>query len=168
MTRYFEFAARTPVLLASLAAALALLVVVFPLVLPVDMLDARPGYSHAEAAAAIAGYGELRLRYVWVSATLDTALPVLLVTFLAGLIHRFRHGREKLALLAVWLPVAGGVLDLAENAQIIVLLLEFPDIGAGQVALASACTVAKSVCFAASLAAGLALAGARLLRPGGR
>ena len=164
MIRYLDFAARTTVLLASLAAVLVLLLAVFPVVLPVELLDVRPGYTHAEAASAIAGYGDLRMRYVWVSATLDTALPVLLVTFLAGLIHRFRGGFEKPASLAVWLPLVAGVLDLAENAQIIVLLLQFPDIGEAQVAFASTCTLAKTACFVASFGIGLVLAGAHMLR----
>ena len=44
------------------------------------------------------------------------------------------------------------------------MLVAFPDIGATQVAAASACTTAKTVCFAASLILGVSLAAAHLLR----
>ena len=41
------------------------------------------------------------------------------------------------------LPVAAGIWDLAENAQITAMLVRYPDVGATQVAWASAFTAVK-------------------------
>ncbi len=152
MQAYFEFVSRAPVLGTTLVAGLLLLVVVFP-ALPIggDLLDVRSSYTYDEAVAALEGYGEQGRRvYAWASATLDTVLPVIYVSFLAGLVYRFRPS-ERLGWLA-YLPVAAGVLDLGENVQIICMLLHYPDISAGQVASASVFTLSKgyavSVCLA--------------------
>ena len=62
--------------------------------------------------------------------------------------------------MLAWLPLSVGLLDLAENAQIIGMLVQFPDVSARQVAVASATTIAKTfaalACFALiALLAGL-------------
>jgi len=163
MRTYCEFVSRTPVLGVTLGAAVLLLGAVFP-ALPIgdEMLDVKAGYTYAEAVAALDGYGEQGRRvYTWASVTLDTVLPVVYVSFLAGLVYRFRP-RDRLWWLA-YLPLAAGVLDLCENVQIIRMLIHYPDISAGQVASASAFTVAKS--YAVSLC--LVLAGILLATAAG-
>ena len=158
MGRYLDCASRTPVLAVTLVLALVLLVVVFP-VLPIggDALDATSGYSHQEALEAMESYGEQGRRvYGWSSATLDTLLPVAYVSFLSGLIYRLRPS-ERLWPLA-YLPLAAGALDLGENIQIVVMLWQYPDVSAPQVAAASLFTVAKGVALLSCLALAAATA----------
>jgi len=153
----FEFASRTPVLIGTFATASVLLVVVFPaLPLGGQLLDATLGYTHDEVMAAMSGYGaDGRRVYALASLTADTLLPVAYVGFLAGLVFRLRPG-EGHGVLA-YLPVAAGGLDLCENAQIVAMLVGFPEITPGQVAAASLFTQLKhgallaSVCLAATL-----------------
>lgn len=143
MRRYFAFAGRTGTLAVSLVAAAVFLLLVFPN-LPVggDTLDTKPGYTHEEAIAAMEAYGaDGRTTYAWTSMLLDTLFPLAYVTLFAGLIYRFRatEGTWWLA----YIPVAAGICDLLENAQITAMLIRYPDIGAVQVAWASAFTAAK-------------------------
>ena len=168
MRSYFEFAGRTRTLAVTFAATAAFLVVVFPN-LPIggEMLDMKPGYSHKEAMASMAEYGpDGRATYVWASAVLDTLLPIFYVTFFAGLIYRFRL-TEGTWILA-FIPVVGGLGDLAENAQIIAMLLQYPDVGATQVAWASAFTLVKGWIIPICLILGLGLLLVALLRRGMR
>lgn len=157
MRRYLEVVSRTPVLIATLLSTVVLVQVVFP-ALPIgaETLDARTGYSFDEAVSLMAGYGEEGRRlYAWASGTLDTLLPVIYVSFLCGLVYRLRP-TEKLGKLA-YLPLAAGILDLAENIQIIVMLTGYPDISAAQVASASLFTVSKAYALLACLALATAL-----------
>ena len=144
MRGYFEFAGRTPTLLASFVATVALVFLVFPN-LPIngEMLDLKPGYSYDEAMASMEGYGpDGRTTYVWASMLLDTLLPLVYATLFAGLIHRFRptEGTWWLA----FLPVAAGIWDLLENVQITAMLVGYPDVGPSQVAWASTFTTVKA------------------------
>ena len=151
MERYFVFASRPLVLGVTFVASVVLLVV-FP-ALPVggELLDVKQGYTAEEAMAALAAYGaEGRRLYAWSSVTLDTLLPIVYATFLAGVVYRFRPS-ERLRILA-WLPICLGLLDLAENVQIVVMLVQFPDVSAGQVASASAFTMTKNIAFVACFA----------------
>ena len=168
MRAYFEVASRAPVLGATLVAAVILPVAVFP-ALPIggEMLDVKPGYTYDEVISALDGYGTQGRRvYAWSSATLDTVLPVVYVSFLAGLVYRFRP-REYLWWLA-YLPVAAGVLDLCENIQIILMLMQYPDIDAGQVASASVFTLSKRyavvVCLVLAVTLMATTVGGRVLR----
>ncbi|MCY4011868.1 MAG: hypothetical protein OXG82_04055 [Gammaproteobacteria bacterium] len=156
MVRYFELAGQPAVLVTSFVATVVLLAV-FPAI-PVggELLDVRNGYGYEEALAALAGYGaEGRHLYAWASATLDTLLPIAYATLLAGIAYRFRP-TERLRVLA-WLPVALGVLDLGENAQIITMLVQYPDVSAAQVASSSAFTVTKTFAFVACFGYALVL-----------
>jgi len=140
---YFSFAGRTPTLAVTFAATAVFLILVFPNI-PIDgqSLDSRSGYTYDEALASLEQYGpEGRTTYIWSSALLDTLFPIAYVTFFAGLIYRFRltEGTWWLA----FIPVVAGLCDLAENAQIMAMLVQYPDIGATQVAWASAFTAAK-------------------------
>ena len=143
MRAYFEFAGRTRTLAVTFAATAVFLILVFPN-LPVggELLDMKPGYSHDEAIESMEQYGpDGRTTYAWGSAVLDTLFPICYVTFFAGLIYRFRltEGTWVLA----FIPVVAGIGDLAENAQITAMLIQYPDVGATQVAWASAFTTFK-------------------------
>ena len=143
--RYFRFASRTPVLLASGMGVLVWLLLVFPS-LPIggDVLDIRAGFSFAELQAAMEQYGASGRRvYAWASPTLDTIFPALYVTLFAGLLTRLRpsDGWTWLA----WIPVFAGAWDLCENAQIVAMLLMYPDVGTTQVAWASFFNYMKTV-----------------------
>ncbi|MDE0422122.1 MAG: hypothetical protein OXK76_14725 [Gammaproteobacteria bacterium] len=143
MRRYFEFAGRTGTLAVTLVAVAVLLLLVFPN-LPIggDTLDTKPGYTYAEAMASMEEYGaDGRTAYAWASMVLDTLFPLAYVTLFAGLIYRFRASEGTWWLAC--LPVVGGVCDLLENAQITTMLVQYPDIGAVQVAWASAFTTVK-------------------------
>lgn len=143
MRRYFDWAGRTGVLLVTFVTTVAFLFVVFPN-LPINgvMLDVMPEYSHAHVMAAMEGYGETgRMVYVWGSIVLDTIFPLAYVTFFAGLIYRFRVV-DKTWWFA-YFPVFAGVSDLAENVQIVAMLLGYPDLSPSQVERASFFTTVK-------------------------
>ncbi|MDE2863186.1 MAG: hypothetical protein OXP37_01765 [Chloroflexota bacterium] len=168
MQKYLEIAGRTPVLIANLIGALALLFVVFP-ALPIggELLDAMPAYTHAEAIAAMESYGESgRLVYAWSSLTLDVLLPIVYVSFLAGFLYRFPPAGVLRGI--VFLPFAAGLLDLAENVQLTLMLTRFPDVGATQVALASWFTMAKTAVAAVSMSAAVVFAAVAAVRLAGR
>lgn len=143
MRRYLEFAGRTGTLATTLVAVVLFLLLVFPN-LPVggDTLDTKPGYTYEEAMASMEAYGaDGRMTYAWASVVLDTLFPLAYVTLFAGLICRFRatEGTWWLA----YIPVVAGLCDLLENVQITAMLVRYPDIGAVQVAWASAFTTVK-------------------------
>ncbi len=143
--RYFRFASRTPVLLISGAGALLWLLLVFPS-LPIngELLDVRAGYSYGELMCAMEQYGaDGRRAYAWASPTVDTAFPMLYVTFFCGLLMRLRPS-DGWAWLA-WIPLFAGLWDLCENAQITAMLLMYPDISETQVAWASFFTHLKTL-----------------------
>ena len=143
--RYFRFASRTPVLLCTAGGVVVWLLLVFPS-LPIGgrMLDVTAGYSYTELVAAMESYGASGRRvYAWASPTMDTLFPILYVTLFSGLLTRLRpsDGWTWLA----WIPVIAGIWDLCENAQIIAMLLMYPDVGPTQVAWASFFTHVKTV-----------------------
>ena len=142
MKAVLEFASRTWVLGSTFTASLVLFAAISAVPIGGELLDARFGYGYGEAMAALAEYGEQGRRvYAVASSTLDTLLPLAYVAFLAGLIHRLRP------LPRLWpcalLPVVVGVADLCENAQIVVMLIQFPDVAPMQVAAASFATKLK-------------------------
>ncbi len=106
--------------------------------------------------ALLEGYGaDGRTVYLWSSLLLDTLFPVVYVTFLAGLIHRCRV-IESMWWLAL-VPVIGGIVDLAENVQISIMLATYPHISEIQVLCASIFTATKHWAFYASLAMAVVL-----------
>ena|ERR1035437_5749513 len=143
LRRFFQFAAGTRPLLLSFVGIVVMLLLVFP-ALPIngEMIDLKLQYSLVDIQAAMLQYGSCgRAVYALASPSLDTLFPMLYVTFFSGLIYRFRP-TEQLWVLAC-LPVFAGAWDLCENAQITTLLLEYPDISARQVAIASFFTSTK-------------------------
>ena len=164
MRELFESASRTRVLSATLVTVLVLLVAVFP-ALPIggEMLDVRAGYTYPEAVAAMESYGEQGRRvYAWSSGILDTLMPVVYVSFLAGFVYRFRP-TERLWRLA-YLPLAAGVLDLSENVQVVLMLTRYPDVSTWQVASASLFTLSKQYAILICLALVMTLAAASAVR----
>lgn len=113
------------------------------------------------------GYGEQGRRvYAWFSGTLDTLMPVFYVNLMAGLIYRFRP-TERVWRLA-YLPLAAGLLDLCENALIILMLTRYPDLSASQVAAASFFTVSKGYALLICAALAIVLAASATVRRGRR
>lgn len=144
MTHYFQFISTNRILWLTFALAVLFVAVIFPyLAGGLESLDTRMnGYDHAEAVAALAGYGaEGRARYIWISLIMDTIFPIVYCSFYAGLIYRFAPN-ERLKLLA-YLPVLGGLVDLGENLQIVAMLVQFPDIGVAQAEWANRFTLTK-------------------------
>lgn len=161
---YFELVSRTLVLGTTLATVLILVLGVFP-ALPIggEMLDLKAGYAYPEVIAAMESYGEPGRRvYAWSSAMLDTLLPVVYVSLLAGLLYRFRP-TERLWKLA-YLPLAAGALDLGENGLIILMLTRYPDVSAREAATASFFTVSKGYVILGCLALAVTLAAATAVR----
>ncbi len=143
--RYFELASGTKALLISFAGVLLMVLWVFPS-LPIngEMIDLKLSYDLAEIEAAMLQYGvQGRAVYALASPTLDTLFPLLYVTFFAGLLYRFRPN-EKMW-LAAFIPLVAGIWDLCENAQITAMLLQYPELSARQVAVASFFTSTKHV-----------------------
>lgn len=143
MRAYFEFAGQTRILVVMLIAMTILLALIFPN-LPIggDLFDTKPGYSFEEANTTLTAYGpDGRTTYAWASATLDTLLPFCYVTFFVGLIYRFRLTEQTWYL--AFIPIVAGVIDLLENIQIILMLVQYPEISPSQVASASTFTLIK-------------------------
>ena len=82
-----------------------------------------------EAMATLDGYGPAgRNAYLVASLTLDTLFPLAYVTFLAGVIYRWRR-TDRWGWLAL-APVVAGLVDLGEDLQVVGLLLSYPALGA--------------------------------------
>ena len=160
---YFELVARTPVLIGTLIATVALFVTFRMLPIGGELLEARQGYGRGEAMAAMEQYGEAGRRvYIWASATLDTAIPIVLCSLLAGLIFRLRPN-ERLGALAL-VPVAGALVDYGENIQLMAMLAGYPDISATQVAAASTFTQLKLLALNVNVLLVVGLGATALLR----
>ena len=163
MRAYLDFVNGTLTLGATLVLALLLVAVIQALPVGGELLDEKVGYTHEEAVAAMEGYGEKgRRTYAWSAATLDTLLPIVYASFLAGAVYRLRPTERSWRL--AWLPLAAGALDLCENVQITIMLIGYPDVSAGQVASASLFTISKSYALLLSLVLAVALAIAAAVR----
>jgi hypothetical protein len=143
--RFFGFAAGTKPLIFSFIGVVLMVTWVFP-ALPVhgELIDLKLQYSLPDIQAAMQQYGaDGRAAYAWASPTVDTLFPALYVTFFSGLFYRFRPS-ERLWVLA-FIPLIAGVWDLCENAQITAMLIQYPELSARQVAIASFFTTTKHV-----------------------
>lgn len=162
--KYFAFAAATKTLIVSFIGVMLILLLVFP-ALPINgqLIDLKLSYTLADIKAAMDQYGaEGRAVYAWSCPTVDTLFPAFYVTFFAGLIYRFRP-KEYLWVLA-FIPVIAGAVDLCENVQITTMLLQYPDISAPQVAMASFFTTSKHVLSAVYELTAFALLGLFFVR----
>lgn len=93
-------------------------------------LDMMIGYSPEKAYEVLDGYGaDGRAYYVRKLLINDTVFPIAYSLLFAGtlavLLKRLTGKDSRLRYLA-FLPLAGGVLDLAENVGIITMLLTYP------------------------------------------
>jgi len=141
MKKFLEFAASTPVLVAS-GVSMAVLAAAF-FALPVvggNLIDQMYGYGYERLMTVLADYGE-RGRHVHLLATppLDLLFPFAYVTFFAGAIRRLTGADSALALV----PVVLGIVDLGENVQIVAMLSLYPNVPRILVASASCFTVVK-------------------------
>ncbi len=144
MTLYFQFAAKTKILILTFIGTLLFALVIFPNI-PIggESLDRQPQYDFALVHKLMTQYGEDGRRiYSMVSPTLDTLFPLIYTTFFAGIIYRFR-ANEFLGWLAI-IPVVAGITDLGENIQVTKMLLQYPNISEVQVQSASLFTQTKT------------------------
>lgn len=159
MTRVFDFLGRTPVLLASLVAMVAL-----GAALRAASAYAGPlldfVYSGDAAAAQIAGMtAAQRSAHAWATGVLDTLYPLAYGGLFAGLAARFGGTWRGLAPLPM---LAGIVFDYAENAVQVAALNGV----SGVIAAKSVLTPVKFGLVYAGIAIGLGallIAGARRL-----
>lgn len=162
--QFFEFAAGTGPLVISFTGVLLMLLLVFP-ALPIngELIDLKLHYTLADIEAAMRQYGPHgRAVYALASPTVDTLFPLLYVTFFSGLIYRLRP-KQSLWVMA-FIPVVAGLWDLCENGQITAMLLQYPDISAPQVAVASFFTSVKHLLSAAYELTGVVFLALFLLR----
>lgn len=154
---YLTFASRTKTLTVTGVCMLLLAFVVFPLIPKIggSLIDLLPRYSYTEVMELMESYGEDGRRlYTWLSPSLDTIFPLIYVTFWAGLIFRLQ---QKLWFLA-FLPITLGIVDLCENAQIITMLIKYPDVPHSLVSSASLFTSIKHLLTKLTLLLALVLA----------
>ncbi len=141
--KYLDFASRG-IVLAALFVSMIIIIFVFQNLPYIgdNLIDTQLGYDHAKVMALMENYGaDGRLFYAFASPTLDTLFPLVFTTLYAGAICALLPMQRLWPL--VWLPIAGGIFDLIENAQIVAMLVQYPEISPEQVAVASATTWIK-------------------------
>lgn len=106
------------------------------------MLDELQGYDRDDINNQMLLYGEagrsLHLRFTLL---LDMLFPFAYGAFFGGLLVLAARGVFDRAILLPVLAVL--VMDVTENIQLATMLVQFPDLGERQIALASATTMAK-------------------------
>jgi hypothetical protein len=126
----------------------------------VGLLDARLAYTPDEAYTSLAAYGEAGRRFYLLTAlTLDVLYPVVYTLFFSlTIVFCLRQALPPAHTLqrAALLPWVGMLADLAENAGIVWLLLNYPHRLDGLATLASTFTTIK---WLFALAAMVATAG---------
>lgn len=145
--RYLGFVSQPKIILA-LIVANVLVVLGFQWTLPhvyeVGMLDMQPSYDLTQVLNLMEAYGaDGRQAYAIVSPTLDTLFPIVYVSLMIGVTVWSKPNWKFL----IYLPILAGLVDLAENAQITIMLLQFPELTESQVAMASMATGAKALIF---------------------
>jgi hypothetical protein len=138
---YLDFAAQNRSLLIT-GVFMALLILVFSFIPIIGgrLIDLLPYYSYETMMKLLESYGE-KGRHLHILATtiLDVLFPIIYVTFFAGLIHRLKPRPWYLALA----PLCLGFIDMCENTQIVIMLLQYPDVHPGLVRSASVFTFIK-------------------------
>src|SRR5690606_33470757 len=115
------------------------------------------GYTAAEAYAAVAAYGDAgRELYMWVELTADVIYPLVYSLFfgltIAYSFQRLLPAHHPFQHLAV-VPIAAALLDFAENACIVTMLLNYPQQFMWVGTLAGVLTVIKWIVAILALAA---------------
>lgn len=106
------------------------------------MLDELQGYDRDNLNNQMLLYGEAgRSLHLLFTLLLDMLFPFAYGAFFGGLLVLAARGVFDRAILLPVLAVM--VLDVGENIQLATMLVQFPDLGERQIALASATTMAK-------------------------
>lgn len=140
--RYFSFASGTVILIAAFIGMVVTGYLFVSQPVGAELIDVLPRYGLKDVSELMVQYGsDGRQRYLVASAVWDSLFVLSYVTLFAGLIHRYLP-LPRLKALA-FLPIVAGLLDLAENVQIMVMLNQYPDLTALQVEIASLFTQLK-------------------------
>jgi len=113
------------------------------------VFDLSPGgYSYEYAVKLLSTLGnDGRMEYLSRQLPLDFIFPALFsissFLMLAWLLLK-RYDKGSRVFYLCFVPVAAGIFDYLENIQIVLMILNYPDITKTQVALSSASTMAKS------------------------
>ena len=152
LEKYLAFAARKPVLAASFIGTVVMFFV-FQLLeghIGGALIDTTLNYGPGRVIELMKSYGEQgRNFYVIASPPIDTLFLLIYVTFYAGMIYALVSAAHLKPL--VYVPIAGGIADLLENAQIVLMLVQYPDISAAQVEAASMVTWIKFILICATM-----------------
>ena len=122
MRSYFQFCSRTPVIALAL---LAFLGIGYGFGILRGMMDGSPCSTCSKrpknTRLVLAGMNdEMKRAHMMGTATLDTAYPLSILTFLAGVIYRFAP--KAMAMRLCFVPVLATLVDFAENAMILLML----------------------------------------------
>lgn len=139
-----RYAARNEVLAVTFLLNAVLIGLVFPNIPTAGgvLLDLLPSYDRALIDSRIAEYGDQwRVMHIWGSLTVDAIFPIVYGLFFIGLIWRFRIGDwGRWLTLPVFLLIW---VDYAENLQIAVMLMNWPNVTDAGIARASLTTGIK-------------------------
>lgn len=119
------------------------------------LFDLSPsGYSHSQALSLLETLGQDgRSAYIFPQLAIDFIYPGLFAicfsTMFIWVYSKRIRPDSKFLYLAV-LPVFGGIFDYVENILIIQMIMTFPDVSKGLVAVSSAFTLLKSAFSTAS------------------
>jgi hypothetical protein len=111
-----------------------------------DLLPA--GYSYDYAIKLLSALGDKgREDYLTTQLPVDFIYPALFAVsscLLLAWLFTKRNDSDSRIFYLCFVPVLAGLFDYLENIQIVVMILNYPDISRLQVTLASAATIAKS------------------------
>jgi len=113
------------------------------------VFDLLPGgYSYDYAIKLLSSLGDKgRDQYLYKQLPLDFIYPALFsissCLLLAWLFSK-RNNKDSRIFFLCFVPILAGIFDYLENVQIVVMILNYPDISKIQVAFSSAATLAKS------------------------
>ena len=113
------------------------------------IFDLSPaGYSHDYSIKLLSSLGdEGRKKYLYTQLPLDFIYPALFsissFLLLAWLFLK-RYDKGSRIFYFCFVPVIAGIFDYLENVQIVLMILNFPEISSAQVALSSTSTIVKS------------------------
>ena len=140
-------------LIPSLAVYLVMLVHTIPGVQSyapgMKIFDLSPGgYLYEYAIELFSALGdEGRKKYLNTQLPLDFIYPALFAISSALLLTWLflkRYDKHSKVFYFCFVPIFAGLFDYLENIQIVIMILNFPDISNAQVFLSSICTMAKS------------------------
>lgn len=113
------------------------------------IFDLLPGgYSYDYSIKLLSSLGdEGRKKYLYMQLPLDFIYPVLFsissFMLLAWLFSK-RYDKGSKIFYFCFVPVIAGIFDYLENIQIVLMILNYPEISRAQVALSSTSTIVKS------------------------